>query len=117
MPKTTEDPAPLAAAAGLRDSFCLGAERPEDSRTAAHLQGNVLETRAALLRDFVFDALAPIEHDSAAARHCLANDEDARTLPKIELFCRGAPRPGWAAWGNEALGEQLLGSAEGGRKR
>jgi N6-adenosine-specific RNA methylase IME4 len=27
------------------------------------------------------------------------------TLPKIELFCRGDPRPGWAAWGNEALGE------------
>jgi N6-adenosine-specific RNA methylase IME4 len=24
-------------------------------------------------------------------------------LPKIELFRRGAPRPGWAAWGNEAL--------------
>jgi N6-adenosine-specific RNA methylase IME4 len=30
------------------------------------------------------------------------------TLPKIELFCRGAPRPGWAAWGNEALGEAAL---------
>ena len=24
------------------------------------------------------------------------------TLPKIELNCRGAPRPGWDAWGNEA---------------
>jgi N6-adenosine-specific RNA methylase IME4 len=24
------------------------------------------------------------------------------TLPKIELNCRGAPRPGWEAWGNEA---------------
>lgn len=23
------------------------------------------------------------------------------TLPKIELFARGTPRPGWAAWGNE----------------
>lgn len=23
-------------------------------------------------------------------------------VPKIELFCRGSPRPGWAAWGNEA---------------
>ena len=23
-------------------------------------------------------------------------------MPKIELFRRGAPRPGWAAWGNEA---------------
>jgi N6-adenosine-specific RNA methylase IME4 len=24
-------------------------------------------------------------------------------LPKIELFARGAARPGWAVWGNEAL--------------
>ena len=24
------------------------------------------------------------------------------TLPKVELFCRGKPRPGWRAWGNEA---------------
>jgi N6-adenosine-specific RNA methylase IME4 len=24
------------------------------------------------------------------------------TVPKIELFCRGKPRPGWRAWGNEA---------------
>ncbi len=23
------------------------------------------------------------------------------TLAKVELFCRGAPRPGWVAWGNE----------------
>ena len=22
-------------------------------------------------------------------------------LPKIELFARGKPRPGWCAWGNE----------------
>ena len=27
------------------------------------------------------------------------------TLPKIELNRRGAPREGWAAWGNEAQGE------------
>jgi N6-adenosine-specific RNA methylase IME4 len=24
-------------------------------------------------------------------------------LPKIELNRRGAPRPGWAAWGNETV--------------
>ena len=24
------------------------------------------------------------------------------TLPKIELFARGAARPGWDVWGNEA---------------
>jgi N6-adenosine-specific RNA methylase IME4 len=24
------------------------------------------------------------------------------TLPRIELFCRGAPPEGWAAWGNQA---------------
>jgi N6-adenosine-specific RNA methylase IME4 len=26
------------------------------------------------------------------------------TLPRIELFARGPARPGWAAWGNQALG-------------
>lgn len=25
-------------------------------------------------------------------------------LPRVELFCRGRPRPGWNAWGNEVLG-------------
>lgn len=33
--------------------------------------------RALLLRDFVFEALAPIENDSAAARLCLRHDDDA----------------------------------------
>jgi N6-adenosine-specific RNA methylase IME4 len=26
-------------------------------------------------------------------------------LPKIELFRRGPPRPGWAAWGDEVVEE------------
>jgi hypothetical protein len=34
------------------------------------------DVRAALLRDFIFEALAPVERDSAAARLCLANDDD-----------------------------------------
>jgi N6-adenosine-specific RNA methylase IME4 len=25
-------------------------------------------------------------------------------VPKIELNCRGKPRPGWDAWGNEVEG-------------
>lgn len=25
------------------------------------------------------------------------------SLPRIELFCRGVPREGWAAWGNQAV--------------
>jgi hypothetical protein len=33
--------------------------------------------RVSLLRDFIFEALAPVERDSAAARLCLANDDDA----------------------------------------
>jgi hypothetical protein len=41
--------------------------------------GSVLETRAALLRDFVFEALAPVESDAVAARLCLKNDDDAGT--------------------------------------
>jgi N6-adenosine-specific RNA methylase IME4 len=27
------------------------------------------------------------------------------SVPKIELNCRGVPRPGWDAWGNEAAKE------------
>jgi N6-adenosine-specific RNA methylase IME4 len=26
-------------------------------------------------------------------------------IPKVELFCRGAPRPGWSGWGQECEGE------------
>lgn len=33
--------------------------------------------RAALLRDFVFEAMAPVESDSAAVRLCLKHDDDA----------------------------------------
>ena len=36
-----------------------------------------LDARASLLRDFVFEALAPVEYDAAAARLCLTNDDDA----------------------------------------
>jgi hypothetical protein len=41
---------------------------------AAQDVGNV---RAALLRDFVFEALAPVESDAAAVRLCLKHDDDA----------------------------------------
>jgi hypothetical protein len=34
------------------------------------------DVRVSLLRDFIFEALAPVERDSAAARLCLANDDD-----------------------------------------
>ena len=27
------------------------------------------------------------------------------SVPRIELNCRGKPRPGWDAWGNEAESE------------
>jgi hypothetical protein len=32
--------------------------------------------RASLLRDFIFEALEPVERDSAAARLCLSNNDD-----------------------------------------
>jgi N6-adenosine-specific RNA methylase IME4 len=35
-----------------------------------------------------------------------------QTLPKIELFCRGIPRPGWAGWGNEYVNDALPIAAE-----
>ena len=44
---------------------------------AARASQRIDEARTALLRDFVCEALCPVEHDSAAARHCLANDDDA----------------------------------------
>jgi hypothetical protein len=34
------------------------------------------DVRASLLRDFIFEAMEPVEHDSAAARHCLSNNDD-----------------------------------------
>jgi hypothetical protein len=37
------------------------------------------DARAALLRDFIFEAMGPVERDSAAARLCLQNDDDAGT--------------------------------------
>lgn len=37
----------------------------------------VLDERAALLRGFVFEAMATVEGDSAAVRLCLKNDGDA----------------------------------------
>jgi hypothetical protein len=46
------------------------------SRPIEALQ-DVRQVRASLLRDFVFDVLAPVESDSAAARLCLKNDDDA----------------------------------------
>ena len=35
--------------------------------------------RASLLRDFIYEALEPVEHDCVAARACLRNDDDAGT--------------------------------------
>ena len=38
---------------------------------------DIRAAREGLLRDFVFDALAPVESESAAVRLCLKNDDDA----------------------------------------
>jgi hypothetical protein len=47
------------------------------------------DVRASLLRDFIFEAMEPIERDSAAARLCLANDDDvgARYHLKRAIAC------------------------------
>jgi hypothetical protein len=37
---------------------------------------DIRAVRASLYRDFVFEALAPAEGDSAAVRLCLRNDDD-----------------------------------------
>jgi hypothetical protein len=44
--------------------------------TSLEPKQDVREVREALLRDFVFEALSPVESDSAAARLCLRNDDD-----------------------------------------
>jgi hypothetical protein len=38
---------------------------------------DIRDARAGLLRDFVFEALAPVESDAPATRLCLKNDDDA----------------------------------------
>jgi hypothetical protein len=37
----------------------------------------VLDVSAAQLRDFIYEALSPVEADATAARLCLRNDDDA----------------------------------------
>jgi hypothetical protein len=45
-----------------------------------------------LMRDFVFEALAPVENDSAAARHCLANDDEGTRYHLMRVVeCVKAP--------------------------
>jgi hypothetical protein len=34
------------------------------------------DVRASLMREFVFEAMAPVERDSEAARLCLENEDD-----------------------------------------
>lgn len=43
----------------------------------AETKQDVRDVRAALMRDFVFEALAPVESDSAAVRLCLTNDDNS----------------------------------------
>ena len=76
MRPATRSPASLAAGRAS-NSFCVAAEQSEDSQTASPVQEDIRETRAALLRDFVFGALAPVVDDAEAARLCLKHDDDA----------------------------------------
>ena len=49
---------------------------------------DVRSARAGLLRDFVFEALAPVESDSGAARLCLKHDDDAGAALPPQAGCR-----------------------------
>jgi hypothetical protein len=44
--------------------------------TIAAPAADLRDAQAALLRDLVFEALYPVERDSAAARLCLEDDDD-----------------------------------------
>jgi hypothetical protein len=74
-----ENPAPRANAEGRADAKI---ERCENRGLAGDCNGrdarqtDVREGRAALLRDFISEALAPVENDALAARFCLKNDDD-----------------------------------------
>ena len=55
---------------------------------------DVRQVPASLLRDFVFEVLAPVETDSAAARLCLKNNDDARAryhLKRVVENVKAAP--------------------------
>jgi len=73
------NPAPLAGGdrAGL---FCSAASKPKNRPPVDVSQivagSSTCDVRASLMRDFVFEALEPVERDSAAARLCLTNDDD-----------------------------------------
>lgn len=43
------------------------------------------------------------EHSSKPVEAAERIERMFPTLPKIELFARGEPRPGWRTWGNQAL--------------
>jgi hypothetical protein len=90
---------PAAREAGRApNSFCWAAESSERTQASAKTQGNetVSDVRAALLRDFVFEALAPFESDAAAGRLSLKNDDDAgaryRLKRVVECVKAAAPR-------------------------
>jgi len=46
------------------------------ARQAACHHDDIDVVRANLLRDFIYESLAPVERDAAAARLCLGNDDD-----------------------------------------
>ena len=48
-----------------------------NNMTSTVINSSIADVRAELLRDFVFEALAPVEHDAAAARLCLRSNDDA----------------------------------------
>lgn len=50
-------------------------QEPSPNPTAAHAQ-DVRAERAALIRDFISEALRPVEADAAATRASLANNDD-----------------------------------------
>jgi hypothetical protein len=69
-----ENPAPRANAEGRADTKI---ERCENRGLAGDCNGrDARQTDAALLRDFISEALAPVENDALAARLCLKNDDD-----------------------------------------
>jgi hypothetical protein len=106
--KANENPAPRASGDRAQPK---PASSPL-SQTPADAQ-DIWAEREALMRDFIFEALAPVEADTAATRLCLRNDDDtgARYHLKRVVACvreGGQDVPRTAGDSSGAANEQPL---------
>lgn len=70
------------------------------------VRGNGLERLAANVKQMVY---APVSEHSAKPEEVRHRIEQLYgDVPRVELFARGTPAPGWVGWGNECEGSLKL---------